>query len=233
MKHQRYRVIHGWALGAVFGLFAASGHAEVIDTLSSWDMIYNVNSFGEGATPTYGQTLTVPTDNILQNFTFKLLQGGGNSTTIRFFVQQWAGNQVTGPVLFQTGSVTLLNTGFYENYQVNTGGLTLTTGQQYGLFFTSFLDENGFNDASLAAAHHHDTNPYVGGRFVFNNNAHSFAALESTEWNIQFLNSGDLAFQATFTSVPEPSSGVILLLVGVLAAVFSAATRGHGAIRRR
>jgi hypothetical protein len=189
--------------------------ALVIDTLSTWDNIYYVSSFGEPRTLTYGQTFTVPSDNILQSFAFKLLQGGGNATTIRFFVMEWAGSSVTGPVLFQTGPVTLLNTGFYEEYIINTGGLPLTTGNQYGLFFTSFMDLDGQNDGSSAAAHHHDTNPYAGGKFVFNNDAASFGALAANTWNTIFLGDGDLSFRAEFGSVPEASSFIIFALIGI------------------
>ena len=204
----------------IAGLALPAGAAVVIDTLSGFD--YNVNSYGEGSSLTYGQTLTVPPANILDSFTFKLRQGGGNPTTIRFFVMEWAGNTVTGPVLFQTGPVSLLSdTQFYHDYTVTTGGLPLTSGNQYGLFFTSFLDLDGNNDASFAAGHLNN-DPYPGGRFVYNNGAASFAALANPGgWNTIFLGPGDLAFRAEFSKAPEASAFAIVLLTGLSAAACS------------
>lgn len=178
--------------------------ATVIDTISTWNGIYNINSFGEGTTPTYGQTVTVPTDNVLDSFTFKLLQGGGDPTTIRFCVMAWDGEKVSGPVLFQTGPTTLTQfTTLYQDYRIDTGGLPLVAGNQYALFFTSLLDNDSINDASFAAAHHYSEDPYTGGVFILNNESLSFAALSSTAWQANFLNMSDLAFRAEFSSLPS------------------------------
>ncbi len=202
----------------ITGMTSVTRAAFVIDTLSTWDNIYYVNAFGEGSTPTYGQTITVPSDNILESFTFKLLQGGGNPSTIRFLVQAWDGSKVTGPVLLQTGPVTLLNTGFYEDYTVTTGGLPLVSGSKYALYFTSFLDNDGQPDASAAAAHSYTTDPYLGGQFIDNNDAQSLAGLATGGWFDGFLGTGDLAFRAEFSSTPEPTSIVVFSLIAVSAA---------------
>jgi hypothetical protein len=209
-------------VSAVAGLASPCHAGVVIDTLSSWDGHTNVNSFGEGTSLTYGQTITVPAvASVLDSFTFKLLQGGGNPTTIQFFVMAWAGDRVTGPVLLQTPSVTLINSGFYENYTVSTGGLPLISGNQYVLFFTSFNDLDQNNDASSAAAHNYATDPYSGGRFVYNDGGSSVANLAAGAWDTNFLGAGDLAFRAEFSSVPEASAFVIVLLTGLSAALCS------------
>ncbi len=200
----------------------------VIDTLSGWDGHTNVNSFGEGTSLTYGQTITVPAfASVLDNFTFKLLQGGGNPTTIQFFVMAWTGDRVTGPVLVQTPSVTLINSGFYENYTVNTGGLPLVSGNQYVLFFTAFNDLDQNNDASAAAARNYATDPYSGGRFVYNDGGMSVADLAAGAWDTNFIGAGDLAFRAEFSSVPEASAFAIVLLIGVSAALCSKQFRAY------
>jgi PEP-CTERM motif len=197
---------HAVIVVALVGELAAQASATVIDTLTDWNNAYNVNSFGEGTTPTYGQTVTVPADNILDSFTFKLLQGGGNPTTIRFFVMAWGGDRVTGPVLFSTGPITLIqNTQFYQDYAVDAGRLSLVSGNQYALFFTSFLDYDGVNDASSAAARlpsPPSEDPYTGGLFILNNHAMSLAGLAAGVWQTDFLGTSDLAFRAEFSSLP-------------------------------
>lgn len=179
---------------------AAHASETVIDTLSDLSNVYNVNSFGEGTTPTYGQTVTVPTDNILDSFTFRLGHGGDVPTTVRFIVMAWDVDRVSGPVLFESDPTTLIESQFYQNYTIMTGGLPLVAGNQYALFFTSFLDYDGINDQSSALARHYSTDPYPDGRFVLNNNASSLAGLAANAWQIDFLGTGDLAFLAEFSS---------------------------------
>jgi hypothetical protein len=78
------------------------------------------------------------------------------------------------------------------------------------------MDFDGMNDGSHAAAHHHETDPYLGGRFVFNNDATSFAQLANPiGWNTIFLGSGDLAFRAVFRGVPEASSAAIFAMISL------------------
>jgi hypothetical protein len=52
--------------------FVQASQAAVIDTTSSWDGTSAITSFGESNTATYGQTFTVGSDNVLQNFSFQL-----------------------------------------------------------------------------------------------------------------------------------------------------------------
>jgi len=141
--------------------------------------------------------------------------------------------------LFQTGPISLISSGSYEDYTIATGGLPLVTGNKYALFFTTLLDYDGILDSSSAAGINYTLDLYSGGEFILNNDATSLGQLSTIAWQTDFLSTipdnnpsfGDLAFQASFSSVPEASACWLLLVVGLVAGGWVAARRVAFSIR--
>ena len=182
-----------------------------------------IQSWGKDNTQTYGQTITTPTDNILNSFSFWLGRTSTNypdpsepSLDFMAYVYAWDGgaSHATGPALY-TSSVFTHNatpaTPFTE-YTFNTGGLSLTTGSVYALFLsTSGLAGSGRIQWEATGEE------YAGGNFVFLNNGENTSAWTTDEWSVY---ASDLHFEANFagvsTTVPEPSTW-LMLVTGLLA----------------
>ncbi len=187
-----FRVVCGMI--AAFAWGGAASADTIIDTTPANTTIA---SWGPTSTFQYGQVVTVPTaDYLLKNFSFTF-----NSTATFNFnadVAAWNGVAATGPLLFSSAQVTA-DVGSYHTYAIDTGGLALTPGQKYVLFFDAY---GGGSGGSVMAAR--DNDPYGAGTFVYANNVP--ANLASGPW---LLVSGqyDAAFNADFASpVPLPNA---------------------------
>lgn len=186
-----------------------------------------VQSWGKDNTQTYGQTITTPTDNILNSFSFWL---GPTSTnfpvpanpvlSFRAYVYAWDASQLhaVGPALYTSGVMTYSTTPTspFTEYAFNTGGLTLTTGDMY----TLFLSTSGLAGTGRIQWEAAPSNEYAGGNFVFQNNGEDASQWTSTEWSSGFAT--DAHFTASFGNannvVPEPRTWLLLAsgLVGLL-----------------
>ncbi len=107
-----------------------------------------VQSWGKDNTQTYGQTITTPTDNILNSFSFWLGRTSTNypdpsepSLDFMAYVYAWDGtaSHATGPALYTSGVFTHNATPAtpFTKYTFTTGGLSLTTGSVYALFLST------------------------------------------------------------------------------------------------
>lgn len=210
------------ALAAMLAFSVAAVADTNIDTTPQANS--TILFWGNPNTATYGQTITVGSDNILNSFTFYLR--GGQATAFRGYVMQWNGSSATGPVVWSSGNqlYTPPASGFQAE-QMNTGGVTLQVGDQYVLFFSTseVYDPNQNSGVTFQSVAGHDA--YNGGLFVFNNNGGNFGALTTTGWAQNWQGQGDdLSFQADLTSTPEPGS---LFLLG------SGLVGLGGAVRRK
>jgi hypothetical protein len=206
---------------ATFALPAAA--ASVIDTLSGWNGSDYFNSMGEPNTATYGQTITVGAENVLQSFTFSLRQTSSNPVQFQGYVMEWDQTltRATGSVLYTSGVRATSAEDAWEQFTFNTGGLSLTSGAMYVLFLnTSNNFDNASDGANMAARF--SGGAYSGGDFVFLNNGNDFSALTTDTWTTNWIAAGnDTAFVARFGEgdyngdigdevIPEPATMAIL-----------------------
>lgn len=178
--------------------------------------------FGEGNTATYGQTFTVVgTDTVLDSLTF-WMDDFLNPDVVDFaaYVMAWNGSRATGPVLYQSVMHSTTNNGGaggMERFDFDTGGVQLTSGQQY----VAFLNTSGFFDGQQGTAGWGlNGETYSGGSFVFTNNGSDFSLLTSQDWDYPGSGIGDTPFLASLSApaaVPEPGSLAIwsLMIGGV------------------
>jgi hypothetical protein len=201
--------------------FALSGvgtaQASTIDTTPTWNGTQFIDAMGEPNTATYGQTFTVGSDNVLNDFTFWLDDRDPAPVDFAGYLMAWDGVKATGNILYQSGKRSTAGNAGMEPFTFNTGGTSLTSGQQY----VAFLSASNFFDEidSLANMGSLRSDVYAGGDFVYFNNSSSFSQLTTTNWDCTGGCFGDAAFVANFSSgsvqaVPEPSSSLGLLAFG-------------------
>lgn len=220
------------ALGLILSSWAYA--SDVITNNPVWDGSTNVFAWGNGGYyPTFGQTITVPTDgnDTLSSFTFNIFL---QSVSIDFDanVQAWNGAETTGSPLFTgTGSLETSLIGGDATYTFNPN-LVLTPGATYVLYFTTIGVTETTTDWYNWPGTSTDT--YPGGAFVYSDTDHTapasgaIADLNGSPWVITGEAAGatnvlDLAFSATFTgasnSVPEPQTfGMAGVSLSLLAA---------------
>jgi hypothetical protein len=203
------------SLAVLFGP-ARTAHAELITTMPNWGGSHSITAFGQPNTATYGQTITVGTDNVLSSFTFQVntLSDLG-PTHFSAYVMEWndALNMVVGPILYQSGPMTNPNDGSFHGITVNPN-IALQTGSQYVLFFNCSNEFDGQDDFAAFGAVDNYADVYAGGKFVFLNNADDFGALMTDAWFDATHLTGDawdLAFSAQL--VPAPT-GLVLAGMG-------------------
>lgn len=184
--------------------------STVIDTTPSWDGTSYIHPFGYPDTATYGQTFTVGSDNVLNDFAFWL----DTTETVYFgaYVAAWDGNKAVGPILFDSGMLDNLGPAGLQEIYVSTGNLALTTGQQYVAFF-SISNYFALNDTWTTMGFVY-SDVYAGGGFFYFNNQDDFSALTTTNWDDIGI-AYDAAFKANFSAIPIPGA-VWLLGSGLL-----------------
>ena len=218
---------------AAISLAAAPGAlaTTTISNTSLWDGSL-VSGFGVSNcfapsflcyTPTYGQTVTVPsTDTTLDSFTF--YADLPTNLIFRGEVYAWdpstvdpnnpfAMGSATGPALYASDQMhtTTYGNGFTPQpitFNIP-GGLPLTAGQQYVLFFTTSVDftaNAGITTTSFVG--YTSTDTYSGGNWVYVDDSGDPSQWTTKVWTqpaLFFPGQDDLAFQASFSS-PLPTS---------------------------
>lgn len=211
------------AFAAVALLAHASGlQAQTIDTTATWDGSSHIAPFGEGIedeggdTATYGQTFVAPGANTsLTSFTFWLDSVGGSGPT-RFagYVMEFGGSGVVGPVLFESTEMSLAISEptfpyvpSFTPVTFNVPSLALDPTRTYVAFISALQFFDDIDDTANAGYLFDDV--YAGGGFWFSGER-TWSDMINNDWE-NFIGGGtrDLAFQATFSTIPEPSTYAI------------------------
>ena len=125
------------------------------------------------------------------------------------YIATWTGTKA-GLLVYDSGQFTYDNAG-NETLSFNTGGVVVHPGEQYIVFLSTSKFHGKSEGSTYFSAG--DPNGNLNG-FAYYNNAGSFDALFSTDWEESGL-SPDLAVNLEFASVPEPGS-LVLTGTGVL-----------------
>jgi hypothetical protein len=217
------------AVFAALTALAVTGvaRAQVVDTASAWDGSSFIAPFGQGIeadggdTPTYGQTFVAPGASLLlKSFTFWVDSVGGSGPS-RFtgFVMEFDGTGVTGPVLFEGAEVSLAISPptfpyvpSFTPVTFDVPSLALDPAKTYVAFISAIPFFDGQDDTANVGYLFEDV--YADGGFWFSP-ARTWDDVVGNDWE-SFIGGGtrDLAFEATFSTVPEPAT---FTLAGVIA----------------
>jgi hypothetical protein len=217
------------AVFAALTALAVTGvaRAQVVDTASAWDGSSFIAPFGQGIeadggdTPTYGQTFVAPGASLLlKSFTFWVDSVGGSGPS-RFtgFVMEFDGTGVTGPVLFEGEEVsfaisppTFPYVPSFTPVTFDVPSLALDPAKTYVAFISAIPFFDGQDDTANVGYLFEDV--YADGGFWFSQ-ARTWDDVVGNDWE-SFIGGGtrDLAFEATFSTVPEPAT---FTLAGVIA----------------
>ncbi|MFB9265511.1 autotransporter outer membrane beta-barrel domain-containing protein [Bradyrhizobium erythrophlei] len=177
---------HLMAGAALLALGAPAG-AQTIDTIPQWNGLSFIWSWGTPNTATYGQTFTpTASQTRLNGFTVEIGFGGAPNQA-QAYVYQWdsVNKHITGSALYTSGVFTATPGASYSAYSFNSGGVTLTPGQQYVLFISTSNQqvapgnpEAGFRWGALT-----NNTAIPNGQFVFQNNGSNFAELSTVGWS--------------------------------------------------
>ena len=203
-------------------LVAVSGFADTsINNFGGYNDYWHPYGDNSSSTQTYGEVFTLPnaTDTNLASFSFFIGDpiDSGNIIT-GAYIATWTGSQA-GTLLYSSNQISYDNLG-NEELTVNTGGLTLQTGQQYVMF----LSTSNYHGQSAGSTYISTGNsdPNLHG-FVYYNNGGDFNALFNSGWDGTGL-SPDWAVDLQFNQVPEPGT-LMMLGTGILG--------GIGVLRRK
>jgi hypothetical protein len=213
MKSNKHR-LRLWISIALFGAFIETANAITIGTADIWN---GHSSFGKSVgeagpdlpavVATWGQTFTVPDDSpVLTSFSFWLrddpLVFGG-------YLMQWDGHRATGPVLYDSGPVTLVEDTDWHQITFDPLKLLLTPGQQYVFFMSASKYFNGIESAGDVAGINFDG--YAGGSLVHLDNGTDTSKWATEDWYVD-PSSWDNTFSADFAAVPESSNASLLAI---------------------
>ncbi|MEM6440953.1 MAG: hypothetical protein AAF763_14805 [Pseudomonadota bacterium] len=179
----------------------------------------DVGLWGSGNVPIHGQTFEAPAVNVLDTARFTI-DDGGDDIAFAAYLYAWddAARSVDGGPL---GSVLGLSTGALDvktDYQVDFGGVPLTPGEDYVVFFEALSEGQAIWSYGPAGG-------YGDGAFRY---LQATLADVGDEWGPGF--DGDLDFTFAFSEPAAPSSDVP---VPAALPLFAAALGAFGLVRSR
>lgn len=197
-----------------------------LDTTPTWDGTGVATFAGDGAAA-WGQVITAPEEaTSLDSFSFFVDEFSYFvPVDVQAIVTPWVNQNVTeldltlsraqAPVLYKSEIFTTDGTrGAWQEVAFDTGGINLIGGEQY-ILFLSVYDIYVGRRADLKIGYS-DDDTYSGGENWFTGTASTEMPLHSafdSNWaQLPGSNGGptDMAFKATFSSIPEPAAGTML-----------------------
>ena len=193
-------------VSAILLLAANLGHAITISTVPDWDGNQAGSPFGETNTATYGQTFRLYSADVIESFTFYLNDRAGEDTIdFEAYIYRWddVNNRTIGDSLFTSAPMTTTQAPGYEEFTVNTGGVSVSAGKYVAFFSASnlFDGERGTSQMGLVAQ---SLSNYNDGDWVYMNNGDDFGRLSTHSW--AEITTYDTAFTVQTSSVPVPAA---------------------------
>jgi hypothetical protein len=216
----------------------------VFDTAPYWAVGQDiVGGLGPGQSSTFGETFVAPlgANVTLNDFSFYAesyypYNGGVASIYLQAFVYEWSGN-LTGQGGGAIGNPIYLGSSFLFSPPPRPNGwvpltasfagngLTLIGGEHYVIGFTLSSPANyAASQGDIEFQEVPNRNPYEpelpagvdgNGGAVWDNNGNNLAALNTTTWDT-WGDTGDLAFTAHLTVVPEPAPAMMIASFGAV-----------------
>ncbi len=154
--------------------------------------------FGDPATSTYGEVITAPVNgDLLDSFTFYLKVSP--ALGFRAYVYAWNGEAASGSLLYESATEHTTEEGSsFQPITASTGGIAVTPGQKYVIFFS--VANNGAEDSGTGLGGEFAITPssdYPEGFGAWLENGYSFEALTTTKWQTSSVSSW--AFEARFS----------------------------------
>ncbi|MGH9046343.1 MAG: IPT/TIG domain-containing protein [Acidimicrobiales bacterium] len=189
-----------------------AGRADTtIGTLGSWGGVEAIAPFGDPDTATYGQVVTAPSGT-LDSFTFEL--NVPTALVFRAYVYAWNGTEATGSALYEGPNMTTTEEGAFQPVTVNTGGISVTTGEQYVLFFSISKNQVADEGTNLTGPWGTVGEGYSEGELVYANNGYhpelwtepGTGPEPEESWHAFNPGEVNMAFSAVFDGLPTVSS---------------------------
>jgi hypothetical protein len=169
-----------------------------LNTVTAWNHIDGVFSFGRPDTSTYGQVITVPAGMTrLTRFNFYMSdEGASGSLILRGEVYAWDGTKATGSALWEGNPRTVdYADSNYHRKQFRPHGVdNLTPGAQYVIFASISKDWEQCTDGYPLTWGGVSDTTYPDGTFVFINDSGDESQWTTTDWTTTW--GIDLAFKA-------------------------------------
>jgi hypothetical protein len=195
---------------------------NVVSTFPAWDGGSVFAQMGEqpsvpGTEATWGQTITPPPATpFLTKFAVSLSDSPvvePDPLVFRGYLMEWNGTRATGPILYESPTLTAdgMAHGEFRRIDMNGIDLALDPGKSYVFFIScSALFDGVDSEAGVAGM---PADNYPGGHLVTLNNQNDVAAWTTANWSQ--TGAWDMTFEAVFV-VPEPGGFVALLPVALL-----------------
>ena len=188
-------------------------------TTDSWSGTSAITSFGETdqftPTATLGQTFNAGRSTDLRLDSFSFFVKGPETLDFEAFVMEWDGTKAVDPVLYQSTPQATTNSGDFEKFTFDTGGVILAADRSYVAFISASNLYDGINGLGVVGAL--SAGPFSDGMIVYARNGSDFESLSTTPWD---RNVGeDLVFEAHFAEIIDHTVSVANFapLVGHLA----------------
>jgi hypothetical protein len=187
---------------------ASSGAAVTIGTTEDPGFRGGYEFGGGESVASIGQVVTVP-EGVTTLESFTLSPRVAPSFLFRAYVFAWNNSETTGPALYESGDLHAPSESSYQPLKVTTGGVLVTPGQQYVLFFSRSAeqaadeaDNNGYAVELVRSEEIFQPPPYQEGGLVTLSNGYAPSEWGTREWS-DFGFVFDTEFEATFDT-PAP-----------------------------